>query len=151
MKALPNLAETLLAEALRLIGLPEFERALWSFFRAVCAPDNFIILVYRMAGPPLVLYRVTDQEQVFAELETTYLAGAFRLDPYFDLHLRQAPAGAYRIHDIAPDGRVLLSYGEFQSGILGLTPQSDEERDLSWLDGSNAVAMSESRPDRPHR
>lgn len=103
MKALPNLAETLLADALRLIGLADFERALWSFFRAVCAPDNLIVLAYSMAGAPLVLYRVSDQAQVFAALETTYLAGAFRLDPYFDLHLRQAPAGAYRMHDIAPD------------------------------------------------
>ena len=103
MKALPNLAETHLARAVRLIGQPEFEKTLWLMFRAVCAPDNLIILAYRTGGPPLVLYRLTDQAQVFAQLDTTYLAGAYRLDPFFDLHLRHVPVGAYRITDIAPD------------------------------------------------
>ncbi|MDZ7574736.1 MAG: helix-turn-helix transcriptional regulator [Pseudotabrizicola sp.] len=101
--ALPNLAETQLAEAIRLNGHPGFEQALASFLRATCAPDNLIILAYRSAGPPLVLYRQTDHPQVFSELNRTYLAGAYRLDPFYDLHLRRASAGAYRIQDIAPD------------------------------------------------
>ena len=103
MKALPNLAETHLAEAIRLRGLPGFEQALATFLRAVCAPDNLIVLAYRSAGPPLALYHQADHPQVFAELNQTYLAGAYRLDPFYDLHLRRAPGGAYRIADIAPD------------------------------------------------
>lgn len=103
MKPLPNLAETQLAEAIRLIGQPGFEKAVWGLVRAVAAPDNLIILAYRNAGPPLALYRLTDHPQVFAELDCTYLAGAYRLDPFYDLHLSRAPAGAYRINDIAPD------------------------------------------------
>lgn len=103
MRALPNIAETQLADAIRLIGQPGFEQSVLSFLRAVCAPDNLIILAYRSAGAPLVLYRQSDHPQVFAELDRTYLAGAYRLDPFYDLHLRRAPAGAYRIEDIAPD------------------------------------------------
>ena len=103
MQALPNLAEAQLAETIRLSGQPGFEQALASFLRAVCAPDNLIILAYRSAGPPLVLYRQTDHPPVFAALNQTYLAGAYRLDPFYDLHLCRAPAGAYRIADIAPD------------------------------------------------
>lgn len=103
MRALPNLAEAQLADTIRAIGQTGFEQSLSSFFRAVCAPDNLIILAYRSAGPPLALYRQKDHPQVFAELDQTYLAGAYRLDPFYELHLRRAPVGAYRMADIAPD------------------------------------------------
>lgn len=103
MQQLPNLAESRLADAIRLVGEAGFEQALMSFYHAVCAPDNLLILAYRSAGPPLVLYRQSANPKVFSQLDRTYLAGAYRLDPFYDLHLRQAPAGSYRITDIAPD------------------------------------------------
>jgi DNA-binding CsgD family transcriptional regulator len=103
MTPLPNLGETRLAAALRLLGQDGFESALWELFRVVAAPDNLIILAYRDAGAPLVLYRQSDHPPVFAALADTYLAGAYRLDPYYDLHRRRAPPGAYRLIDIAPD------------------------------------------------
>ena len=61
------------------------------------------MLAYRDAGPPLVLFRQADHPQVFAELDRTYLAGAYLLDPYHDLHLTRAAAGLYRLRDVAPD------------------------------------------------
>jgi DNA-binding CsgD family transcriptional regulator len=103
MKPLPNLSETRLADCVTRIGRDRFEPALWEFFRAIARPDNLIILAYRDAGPPLVLYLRFDSPQVFAELERTYVAGAFRLDPYYDLHRQRAPEGTYRLLDIAPD------------------------------------------------
>jgi DNA-binding CsgD family transcriptional regulator len=103
MQALPNLAETWLAEAIAKTGRDGFEAALWQLFLAVARPDNLIILAYRDAGPPLTLYRWSVHPQVFAEVEHTYIAGAFRLDPYFDLHLQRVPDGVYRLCDIAPD------------------------------------------------
>lgn len=103
MDALPNLSETRLAEAIGRVGADGFEAALWDFFLGLVRPDNLIILAYRDSGPPLVLYRRFNDPQVFSELETTYIAGAFRLDPYYDLHRRRAPEGAYRLRDIAPD------------------------------------------------
>lgn len=116
MKQFPNLAESHLADAIRLIGEAGLEQALLSFFRAVCAPDNLLILAFRSAGAPLVLYRQTDHPQVFAQLDQTYRAGAYRLDPFYDLHLNRAPAGVYRIADIAPDAfqrsRYFIEYYE---------------------------------------
>lgn len=103
MKALPNLSETRLADAIGRLGADGFEAALWDFFLALVRPDNLIILAYRDSGPPLVLYRRFVDPQVFSELESTYVAGAFRLDPYYDLHRQRAPDGAYRLRDIAPD------------------------------------------------
>ena len=116
MQALPNLAESRLAEAITRVGHDRFEAALWDLFLALVRPDNLIILAYRDSGPPTVLYRRTGDPQVFAELDHTYIAGAFRLDPYFDLHLQRAPGGVYRLREIAPDAfhrsRYYLDYYE---------------------------------------
>ena len=116
MQALPNLSETRLAEAVSRIGRDRFEPALWEFFQGVARPDNLIILAYRDAGPPLILYLRFNDGTVFAELEQTYVAGAFRLDPYYDLHRQRAPEGAYRMRDIAPDAfhrsRYFIEYYE---------------------------------------
>ncbi|MEY4872673.1 MAG: hypothetical protein RLZZ563_2003 [Pseudomonadota bacterium] len=103
MQPLPNTAEGQLAQVIRRVGAPGFETALHDWFRRCVAPDNLIILAYRNAGPPQVLFRQSDKPQVFSQLDTTYLAGAYLLDPYHDLHVTRVPAGAYRLRDVAPD------------------------------------------------
>lgn len=103
MRALPNAAEGMLAEVIRRQGGAGFETALHAWLRRCLAPDNVIILAYRDAGAPTVLYRHSDQPQVYAQLETVYLPGAYLLDPYHDLHSTRVPAGAYRLRDVAPD------------------------------------------------
>jgi eukaryotic-like serine/threonine-protein kinase len=45
--------------------------------------------------------------------------------------------GSLVLFDIAPDGRVLLEQQEARRLIVGVTPGSPQERDLSWLDWSN--------------
>lgn len=103
MQPLPNSAEAQLAQVIRRIGAPGFEGALTGWFHRCVAPDNLIVLAYRDVGPPQVLFRQSDQPQVFAQLENTYLAGAYLLDPYHDLNVSRVPAGAYRLRDVAPD------------------------------------------------
>ena len=103
MLALPNLAEDRLADLIRRIGKPDFEGTLCALIQTVALPDNLIVLAFRDAVPPQVLYRQADQPQVFAEIDRVYLPGAFRLDPFYDLHIARAGAGAYRLRDIAPD------------------------------------------------
>ena len=103
MDALPNLAEIHLALAVRKLGKPGFESAMLQVFRRIAAPDNLLMLAYRETGPPQVLYSEAVQTEVFAQLESTYLAGAYLLDPFYDLHLTQVAVGAYRLRDIAPD------------------------------------------------
>lgn len=114
MRAQPNAAEGMLAEVIRRVGRAGFETALHDWLRRCLAPDNLIVLAYRDAGPPLVLYRHTDAPQVFAQLEAIYLAGAYLLDPYHDLHVTRVPSGAYRLRDVAPDAfhrsRYFLDY-----------------------------------------
>jgi DNA-binding CsgD family transcriptional regulator len=103
MRPLPNAAEARLAEVIRRLGGPEFESVLHDWLRRCLAPDNLIVLAYRDSGPPQVLYRQSDSPQVFSQLEKTYLAGAYLLDPYHALHTSRVAAGVYRLRDVAPD------------------------------------------------
>lgn len=98
-----SLTELRLAAAIRDLRQPAFNTSLASLLQGIASPDNLVYLAYRGSGAPLMLFTQTADPTVFAELEGTYLPGAYRLDPFFDLHLNRAPAGAYRLTDIAPD------------------------------------------------
>jgi Tol biopolymer transport system component len=56
--------------------------------------------------------------------------------------LASAPVGLL-LHDIARDGRVLVERYSGRPRVLGLVPGETRERDLSWFDGSRAVALSD--------
>lgn len=104
MRAQPNCAEEALAEAVRRLTRPGFESALWAWFHRAVAPDNLIVLAYRDGIAPQVLFRHSAPgSPVFGQLESTYLGGAYLLDPYHALHLARVPAGLYRLSDVAPD------------------------------------------------
>ena len=53
----------------------------------------------------------------------------------------RAPVGLM-LHDISPDGRVLLTRGSFTTDIIGLAPNETRERDLSWLDSVSVYDLS---------
>jgi len=114
MEPLPNAAEGRLAEVIRRMGQAGFETALTGWLRRSVPCDNLIVLAYRDAGPPLVLYHQADDPKVYGQLDSTYLAGAYLLDPYHDLHQSRVTAGLYRMRDIAPDqfqrSRYFLDY-----------------------------------------
>lgn len=103
MHPLPNLAELRLAETIRHLGAAGFESALHDWLRRCLAPDNILILAYRDALAPQILFTQSDQPQVFSQLKAHYLAGAYLLDPFHDMHLNRVTAGAYRLRDVAPD------------------------------------------------
>jgi DNA-binding CsgD family transcriptional regulator len=103
MQAEPNGAESALAEAVRRLGRPGFEGALADWFERAVAPDNLIILAYRDGEPPQVLYQRSGASPVFTLVQSTYLGGAYLLDPFHDLHLTRVPAGLYRLEEVAPD------------------------------------------------
>jgi Tol biopolymer transport system component len=46
------------------------------------------------------------------------------------------------IHDIAPDGRVLLTHGAFRIATTCLPPGADRERDMSWFGASRMLDLS---------
>jgi Tol biopolymer transport system component/predicted Ser/Thr protein kinase len=51
-------------------------------------------------------------------------------------------AGGLTLMDISHDGRVLITRDDERYGIMALTPGASEERDLSWLDYSDAGDLS---------
>ncbi len=61
-----------------------------------------------------------------------------------DGHTRLLLTGLRRlvIHDVAPDGRVLLESATLRSEMLFRHEGEPDDRDLSWLDFSAAVALS---------
>ncbi|MBC8646940.1 MAG: hypothetical protein H7X85_07235, partial [Thermoanaerobaculia bacterium] len=50
--------------------------------------------------------------------------------------------GNLTLQDVGRDGRVLISHDTLRSGILGMVPGEEKERDLSWLDWSGAADIS---------
>lgn len=112
-----------LADAIARIGREGFEAALWRMFTALVRPDNMLVLVYRDAGPALELWRRAADPKVFARLESTYLEGAFRLSPFYGLHLNRADEGLYRLRDIAPDA---FQRSRFYVEYFGQTTIIDE-------------------------
>jgi hypothetical protein len=50
--------------------------------------------------------------------------------------------GNTSLHDVAPDGRVLIARTDDRGGITVRAPGSATERDLSWLDAANLAALS---------
>lgn len=112
MQPLAKASETALAEAIRRCGGPGFETALFDFLRRATEADNMVVLAFREGGPPLSLFHAAADPRVFAQVETTYLGGAYLLDPVYALHLDRAPAGVYRLAEIAPDAFLRSRYYE---------------------------------------
>lgn len=119
-----------LADAIALIGREGFEAALWRIFTALSRPDNMLVLVYRDAGPALRLWQRSGDARVFARLESSYLERAFRLSPFYGLHLRRAEEGLYRLRDIAPDA---FQRSRFYVEYFGQTTIIDELAFTVWL------------------
>ena len=160
MDPLPNSAENQLANALRKLGHPGFETALLGVLRRVAAPDNLLILAYRDSGPPQLLYRQTNLPHVFAQFEATYLAGAYMLDPFYDMHLRRVAPGAYRLRDVAPDAfqrsRYFIEYYDQTTLIDEITFVAYPARGVSvnlciGRDGSSAQPFSTREIEACHR
>lgn len=136
MDPLPNTAEASLGDCIRAVGQKGFESILHRWLHRCVPFDNLIILAYRDGGAPIVFYRHCDSPQVFAQLDTTYLSGAYLLDPYHDLHLQRVPAGAYRLRDVAPDAfhrsRYFRGYYQQTTLLDELTFVAYPQADLSF-------------------
>jgi hypothetical protein len=59
-----------------------------------------------------------------------------------DVRLVVRVPGNTSLHDVAPDGRVLIARTDDRSGIAVRAPGDTRERDLSWLDGTYLADIS---------
>ena len=95
--------EPALARAIATLGGEGFPAALAGWLEAALAPDNFTILAYFQGRAPVALHTHARRPEVHRNFERIYVAGAYLLDPFHDLHISQAPRGVYRLSEIAPD------------------------------------------------
>lgn len=72
MDALPNAAEAALAETIRRTGGAGFEASLGDFLRRSISCNNVVMIVFRRAAEPEVLYEQADDPVVFRDLHRVY-------------------------------------------------------------------------------
>jgi len=99
-----------LGNAIRAMGSPGFYPAMERLLQVEIDFDNLLVIAYLGERPPLILYRTSASEQVHAEVDSRYATSLYVLDPFYSAHLRNIPAGAYRLLDIAPDKFRATSY-----------------------------------------
>lgn len=92
----------------------KFPLALAEWLHSCFKHDNITTLTYFPDTTPLLLMAESQQSLVHKNIVKEYLAGAYLLDPFYDLHLTKVPVGVYRLSDIAPDNfqrsRYFLEY-----------------------------------------
>ncbi|WP_158970655.1 helix-turn-helix transcriptional regulator [Chachezhania sediminis] len=103
MRALPNTTEAHLAAAISALGTEDFAPAFYAWLDRSYEIDNATMLAYFQTGRPEILYAHTHVASVHDKLESSYISGAYLLDPFHELHVARVPAGLYRLRDFAPD------------------------------------------------
>lgn len=95
--------EIQLAAAIASLNTSGFPNRLNVWLKACLPYDNITILAYFPNQPPVSMMLENRQPKVHENFQKVYLAGAYLLDPFHDLHVTGAVPGAYRLSDIAPD------------------------------------------------
>ena len=103
MDRAPTAPESSLAAAIAKLKSAGFEAELMDWLSRCVAHDNITILAYFQDRRPTMLASQNRQPKVHENFERIYLAGAYLLDPFHDLHISRAPRGVYRLSEIAPD------------------------------------------------
>lgn len=103
MHVLDQTEETQLAAAIVDLNNTTFPSLLNAWLKTCLSYDNITILAYFPNQSPVSMMIENRQPKVHENIKDVYLVGAYLLDPFHDLHINQAPAGVYRLSDIAPD------------------------------------------------
>jgi serine/threonine protein kinase/dipeptidyl aminopeptidase/acylaminoacyl peptidase len=82
------------------------------------------------------LYFVGGQSSESQALRAVSLAGRERV-------VLPAVGASLRLHDIAPDGRLLVERRSSRRGLICMQTQEKTQQDVSWLDGTSIAAVSD--------
>lgn len=96
-------SDDLLGMAIAKLLSDGFALALVDWLHSSVAHDCVTILAYFQDRLPTALMTQSVHPWVQENMEKIYLTGAYLLDPFHDLHIKKAPAGAYRLSEISPD------------------------------------------------
>lgn len=103
MQVFKDTKEARLATAITNLNTADFPNLLNIWLQSCLAYDNITILAYFQNQRPVSMLIESCQPKVHENMNQVYLAGAYLLDPFYDLHINNASAGVYRLSDIAPD------------------------------------------------
>lgn len=92
-----------LGEAISNLGGTGFLSAFAAWLRQTLRHDNITILAYFQGRAPVNLLVESALPDAISNVDKIYVAGAYLLDPFHDLHISRAPRGVYRLNEIAPD------------------------------------------------
>ncbi|WP_308642800.1 helix-turn-helix transcriptional regulator [Mesorhizobium sp. GbtcB19] len=112
-----------LALAIEAIGKADFYERLCAYLRECMPHDNIIAITYQGTSLPTVHLRCARGPNVFRHLKSTYLAGAYVLDPIYQYHLRRQKSGIFRLLEVAPDQFKRSHYYEWYYGRIGITDE----------------------------
>ena len=101
---------TLLASTIKSLNTEGFAGDLNRWLRTLVNHDNTTILAYFQDQIPLLLMTDAITADVHRHMKNVYLAGAYLLDPFYEIHQSQKEAGMYHIWDIAPDQFIRNQY-----------------------------------------
>ncbi len=135
-----------LARVIAALGSDDFADALFEWLREAFRADNVSVLAYRGDRPPEVLFSSVRDHRMNRHLNEVYASGIYRLDPFYDLHLKGAPSGVYHLRAIAPDrfeGNAYYLQFYRQSGMV------DELAFVARPAPDISVHMCLSRAERP--
>lgn len=123
---------------------PSFFNALRLLLRGRLRFDSMLMMRFDPVGPPVLMGRWILRDVLPPEVLDPYIAGAYRLDPFYQF-ADVPPAGAlYRLSDIAPD-RFFSS--EYFLRYYRLTRLRDEVGLLAPLRSGSVAHLSFSRRD----
>jgi len=103
MAHIADSSEIQLGAAISSLRTNRFADDLAVWIQSCLSHDCVTILAYFQDRLPSALMVQSAHPWVHANMEKTYLTGAYLLDPFHDLHINMAPPGAYRLSDISPD------------------------------------------------
>jgi len=96
-------SERQLAVAIANLGKASLPRLLNRWLQTELRHDNTTIVAYSSNSPPKPMLLESVHSTVHENFGSIYLAGAYLLDPFYDLFRKNAATGVYSLNGIAPD------------------------------------------------
>lgn len=95
--------ESLLSVAISNLQSARFPKDLAAWLQKCLGFDNVTILAYFQNQAPVLLLYEGKNSKILDSIAIDYLAGAYLLDPFHDLHINTVPTGVYWLRDVSPD------------------------------------------------
>ncbi|MCP3673760.1 MAG: LuxR family transcriptional regulator, partial [Gammaproteobacteria bacterium] len=91
-------------------------------FKALVPTDNVMILIFPSKNLPIIEYNDLPPKNKVS-IEPQYVGGAFLLDPYYLVAMKQGKTGFFSLNDIAPHGFKSSEYNRNYFRLSGISTE----------------------------